>query len=94
MKKSAITLLVFLLLSTLNFAQTNVEEAVRYRSNSEKTLKVKIRNVNVNESNYVSLQNILDNKSEAQLEELGARYAWAKSEAQLEELGARYGWAK
>ena len=78
MKKITITLFVLIAFSTLNFAQANVEEAVRYRINSDKTPIVKIVTENIVENHYVPSTNTLDNSSSAQLEELGARFAWAK----------------
>ena len=48
------------------------------------------QNLTLNWKNWV--RDMPGSKSNAQLEELGSRYAWSKSNAQLEELGSRYAW--
>lgn len=82
-------LLVFAL-SIVSFAQ--VEEAVRYRVNTDVTVveqQVSVSNYDESTGNL-----ILQNRSNSQLEELGGRYGWSRSASQLEELGGRYGWSR
>ncbi len=87
---SLVAFLTILLLGNM-FAQSSskVEEASRFRGN-QAVVSIETNNISsVNTINEVN-GNLLQNKSNAQLEELGSRYTWAKSNAQLEELGSRY----
>jgi len=74
----------------------NIEEAVRHRhiqtTNQLETSDAAITTSprHVESATIVTLQN----KSAAQLEELGSRYGFIKSTSQLEELGSRYGFIK
>lgn len=85
MQKSLIMLMLFVL-SVASFAQ--VEEAVRYRVQGEATLIE--QQVSVSHSSESTDNLILQNRSNSQLEELGARYVFVRSGSQLDELGARY----
>ena len=90
MQKSIFMLLLLFALTVTSFAQ--VEEAVRYRVQSDAALVE--QQVSVSNSNESTDNLILQNRSNSQLEELGGRYGWARSTSQLEELGGRYGWAR
>ena len=95
MLKYPLAALITILLLGNMFAQSssNVEEASRFRGN-QAVVSINANNISstvtVNEVNG----NLLQNKSNAQLEELGSRYQWGRSNAQLEELGSRYQWGR
>jgi len=85
MQKSILMFVVLFALVATSFAQ--VEEAVRYRVQGDATLVE--QQISVSNANESSDNLILQNRSNSQLEELGARYGWARSTSQLEELGGR-----
>ncbi len=95
MRKSILTLFVFVLSAFVVFAQVpqNVETASRYRSNVKKTTYKTVANNSIMSIDIVQ-KNINEKKSNAQLEDLGTRYGWSRSNAQLEDLGTRYGWSR
>ena len=94
MLKALFSAIILVGVYSLGYAQTmnNVEEAVRYRVPQN---AVQLHN-SANSSETVDIQNIavLESKSSAQLQELGARYGFTRSGSQLEELGARYGFTR
>ncbi len=90
MQKTMFLFVMLFALTVTSIAQ--VEEAVRYRVQGDATLVE--QQINVSNSFEVSDNMILQNRSNTQLEELGARFGWVKSSSQLEELGARFGWVK
>ncbi|KAB2847607.1 MAG: hypothetical protein F9K42_10025, partial [Ignavibacterium sp.] len=85
MQKSLIVLILFVL-SIASFAQ--VEEAVRYRVQGEATLIE--QQVTISNSSESADKMVFQNRSNSQLDELGARYVFVRSGSQLDELGARY----
>lgn len=101
MRKTIFTSLLSILLFVGGFAKEpqkkgKVEEAVRYRTTqSTATLDVNTATA-VRTSFAVSdiYQSTLTNGSNAQLEALGSRYAFAQSNSQLDELGSRYAFAQ
>jgi len=90
MQKSIFMFVLLFALAAISFAQ--VEEAVRYRVQGDATLVE--QQISVSSTNESSDNLILQNRSNAQLEELGGRYGWTRSSSQLEELGGRYGWTR
>jgi hypothetical protein len=91
MHKLFIPFIVSLLFLSTAIAQlsSNVEEAQRYRVNSQTAVLESNTSTSVgNES--VTNPNRIFTRSNSQLEELGARYIFVRSNSQLEELGARY----
>jgi len=90
MQKSIIMFVMMFVLITTSYAQ--VEQAVRYRVQGDVTL---IDQQNSVSNSVESSDNmILQNKSNSQLDELGARYVFVKSGSQLDELGSRYVFVK
>ncbi len=73
----------------------NVDEATRFRVTVDNITTVAKQNSNTSiaEVNPSDVR-ILDNRSNAQLEELGSRFGWVRSNTQLEELGSRFGWVR
>ncbi|MEO8399076.1 MAG: hypothetical protein ABI550_04575, partial [Ignavibacteriaceae bacterium] len=90
MQKSIFATILSILLIGNLFAQSpkNVDEATRFRGNQEVST-IQANNINTTFTQSEVSGNLLQNRSNAQLEELGSRYAWGKSNAQLEELGSR-----
>ncbi len=76
--------LAVLFFSILGVAQTpsNVEQATRFRAvtNTAELTTTSPSEVSVNKVSNVT---VMENKSSAQLEAMGARYAWATSNSQL-----------
>ena len=90
MQKSIILFVMLFALVATSFAQ--IEEAVRYRVQGD-AAQIE-QQVTVSNSVETTDNMVLQNRSNSQLEELGARYGWVRSNSQLEELGARYGWVR
>jgi len=91
------TVLFFLLLAVFAVSSTaqvpdNVEKAQRNRIAKDKITVEKsyIQSSEQSEWNMLALEN----RSSAQLQELGTRYGWVRSNSQLDELGTRYGWVR
>ncbi len=87
-----------LFMSGLAQVADNVQEATRYRVCQDNITSIAeshdLTSVEVSQSEM----RVLENKSSAQLQELGdetdGRYGWVRSGSQLEELGSRYGWVR
>jgi hypothetical protein len=74
----------------------NVQKADRYRVTQDNRI-ITVSETYASSSNgedFLSDAIKVEFRSNSQLEELGARYGFARSSTQLEELGARYGFAR
>ncbi|MFO7527169.1 MAG: hypothetical protein R6W68_17075 [Ignavibacteriaceae bacterium] len=86
---SSLVVSVLFISTTMAQLSTNVEDAQRYRVNTQTTVFESSNSTNlVNES--ATNSGMILNKSNSQLEELGARYIFVRSNSQIDELGARY----
>ena len=97
MRKLTLTFVLLSCVVIAGYAQVseNVEQAVRFRVNTEVTVNSTVQNTDISVLRGEELViPVLENRSNAQLEELGSRYGWLKSNSQIDELGSRYGWLK
>ena len=90
----SLTLCGGLFISGLAQVADNVNEATRYRVAQDNiTAIAESHNLSSFEVTQTDLQ-VLESRSNAQLDELGSRFGWVRSSSQLEELGSRFGWVR
>ncbi|GAB4297418.1 MAG: hypothetical protein Kow0098_21580 [Ignavibacteriaceae bacterium] len=83
-----------LLLSGYAQVTSDVEEAVRFRVVTEQTTSIEGISIDAVTSSESSINAVIENRSNAQLEELGSRFGFIRSNSQLEELGSRFGFIR